>query len=134
MHKTLTIKEQFGVIRKQAEVKEVSICDVNGICDNQENSKNCPQDCASGMQDDFCDKEIDGKCDPDCKEDEDQDCYKETLVDVLEVEKESGGIKKQVEKEKEYSKENLVLVILIVILLMVLFWLFKSKKKRGFKI
>lgn len=50
-YKTLTKKEQFAVIEKQAEILFVSKCNSDGICDNEENSKNCPQDCISGRDD-----------------------------------------------------------------------------------
>jgi len=45
--KTITKKEQFGIIEKQAEIKDASTCNANGICDNDENYQNCPQDCQS---------------------------------------------------------------------------------------
>lgn len=49
----------------------------NKICEYpEENYGNCPQDCASGGEDGYCDKVEDGKCDPDCKSGEDPDCEK----------------------------------------------------------
>jgi hypothetical protein len=39
-----------------------------------ENHSNCPRDCPSGGEDQFCDGLEDGVCDPDCKEEEDPDC------------------------------------------------------------
>jgi len=54
----------------------VKICG-NKICEYpMENYGNCPQDCASGGGDGYCDKVEDGKCDPDCKIGEDPDCEK----------------------------------------------------------
>jgi len=45
-YKTITKKEQFGVIEKEAEIKSVSVCNSNNICDSpKENIQNCPQDC-----------------------------------------------------------------------------------------
>ena len=48
----------------------------NGVCDVMvgENYNTCPQDCQSGSKDGYCDRVIDGKCDPDCKKEEDLDC------------------------------------------------------------
>ena len=44
-YKTIHKTEQFGVIEKETPIKSASLCNGNGICDNNENSQNCPQDC-----------------------------------------------------------------------------------------
>lgn len=44
-YKTITKKEQFGVIGKRAYIPLIQVCNVNGICDNGETPQNCPQDC-----------------------------------------------------------------------------------------
>ena len=65
--------------------KEVEVTDLMGLsfeegtcgdgkCTLGECFENCPQDCPSGAEDGYCDKEKDGICDPDCKEGEDIDC------------------------------------------------------------
>ncbi len=43
-------------------------CDVcnSGFCSILENSLTCPNDCASGGDDSYCDLQLDGVCDPDC--------------------------------------------------------------------
>lgn len=46
----------------------------DAVCQKHENYNNCPQDCPSGMKDNYCDKIKDNKCDPDCSEKEDADC------------------------------------------------------------
>jgi len=53
-------------------------CNGNGICeiDKGEYYKNCPEDCKSGGEDDYCDRIKDGKCDPDCRPEDDPDCIK----------------------------------------------------------
>jgi putative hemolysin len=43
-------------------------------CGIGENFENCPKDCPSASWDFYCDKESDGKCDPDCHRGEDPDC------------------------------------------------------------
>jgi len=48
----------------------------NGVCDNNENYSNCPQDCRSGVKDGYCDGAADGVCDSDCLQDQDTDCAK----------------------------------------------------------
>ncbi len=51
------------------------ICNNNITCEvGIENHLNCPLDCPSGGQDDYCDGSEDGRCDPDCAVDEDPDC------------------------------------------------------------
>ena len=35
----------FAVIEKPAEIRSASQCNANNVCDNNENSQNCPQDC-----------------------------------------------------------------------------------------
>ncbi len=65
-YKTITKKEQFGVIKEEAEIQSASVCNGNNICDNNENYQNCPLDCLSGGNDNYCDKVSDGICDPDC--------------------------------------------------------------------
>jgi len=69
---------QFAVIEKHAEIKYEFICNKNGRCDVEagENYGNCPEDCPSGSKDNYCDKVKDGRCDPDCEENEDIDCGK----------------------------------------------------------
>ncbi|MCK4491148.1 MAG: hypothetical protein KAU03_00890, partial [Candidatus Altiarchaeales archaeon] len=53
------------------------ICNNNITCEvGIENHLNCPMDCPSGGQDDYCDGLEDGICDPDCAVDEDPDCGK----------------------------------------------------------
>ena len=47
------------------------LCNPNNICEENENSLNCPQDCSSGIADGICDYKLDNKCDPDCEYDPD---------------------------------------------------------------
>ncbi|MBN2251267.1 MAG: DUF333 domain-containing protein [Candidatus Altiarchaeota archaeon] len=51
----------------------------NSMCESEENPRNCALDCPSGVRDGFCDRLVDGTCDPDC-ESGDPDCAK-TLLD-----------------------------------------------------
>ncbi len=71
--KTKTL--QFSVIEEEPDIREEEICVVNQICEDKENTKNCPQDCPSGLSDGYCDKLKDGKCDPDCQIQKDWDCH-----------------------------------------------------------
>ena len=45
-YKTMNLKEQFGVITRNAVIQDVSVCNVDGVCSGEENYQNCPQDCA----------------------------------------------------------------------------------------
>lgn len=49
-YKTVTKKEQFGVIERQLgergfSIATVALCNADGICNNNEDNQNCPQDC-----------------------------------------------------------------------------------------
>lgn len=44
-YKTQSMKEQFGVIEGEPDIKTASACNSNGRCDAGENEQNCPQDC-----------------------------------------------------------------------------------------
>lgn len=68
------IENSFAVIDAPADIETVSECDGNGVCENKENHKTCPQDCSSGLEDDYCDGVADGICDPDCSRSADTDC------------------------------------------------------------
>ena len=46
-------------------------CDSNNICEKNENSLNCAEDCKTGIKDNICDYKLDNACDPDCEEDPD---------------------------------------------------------------
>jgi parallel beta-helix repeat protein len=49
------------------------VCDPNGTCDPGETAVFCPQDCQTGIQDDYCDMAEDGRIDPDCPYEVDPD-------------------------------------------------------------
>lgn len=51
----------------------LQLCNKNGKCDGFESYLTCA-DCPSASPDRFCDKVVDGKCDPDCVSDWDFDC------------------------------------------------------------
>ena len=44
-YKSVSVKEQFGVIDKKIAIKSFSSCNADGICSKNENFQNCPQDC-----------------------------------------------------------------------------------------
>ncbi len=51
-------------------------CDGDGICEinRGEYHKNCPEDCKSAGRDNYCNRVLDGLCDPDCGGIGDPDC------------------------------------------------------------
>lgn len=67
----------------------------NGFCEEHENFISCKEDCLSGMDDSYCDKQLDSICDPDCTVEEDIDCK-------IKEEKE-----KEAEEEEQKDKEIL---------------------------
>ena len=50
------------------------VCNPNGTCDPGETYIFCPDDCTTGIQDDYCDMVSDGVNDPDCVYGVDPDC------------------------------------------------------------
>lgn len=44
-YRTVSVKEQFGVIEMEAVIQTFSVCNKNGICDGGETEENCPHDC-----------------------------------------------------------------------------------------
>lgn len=66
--------DQFGNHFESNSTMIKVVCKPNGDCDSGENSKLCPEDCAAGIADDFCDGIEDGICDPDCTNAGDIDC------------------------------------------------------------
>lgn len=74
-YQLIQVSTDFGVIKNEADIEiETVICNNNLICEKDENYKNCPQDCPSGLKDGYCDSVGDGICDPDCTPQEDKDC------------------------------------------------------------
>lgn len=58
-----------------SEPKQVLVlCRSNNLCEENENSVNCPEDCKGGLKDGICEYKADGICDPDCEEE--PDCKK----------------------------------------------------------
>lgn len=55
------------------------VCKPDNVCSvaDLENYKTCPEDCATGAEDNRCDFTEDGRCDPDCDPEYDPDCIME---------------------------------------------------------
>ncbi len=73
---TTTISTSTTSVRPTTNTTTILVCNNNTICesDRKENYINCPLDCPSGGQDNYCDGIEDGRCDPDCAVEEDTDC------------------------------------------------------------
>ncbi len=68
---TKIIDKSDGKIYFSNSLDFIVLCKLNNICEENENSLNCPQDCSTGIKDNICDYKKDGLCDPDCTEDPD---------------------------------------------------------------
>ena len=62
---------------------EINLCNRDGLCQTEnENYLSCPKDCPLEKTDEFCIKEEDGTCDPDCLEGVDPDCKENSNTGV----------------------------------------------------
>lgn len=79
------VNEKIGYDRRMYELRlyrnnsmiykrYLDFCDSNGICDKNENSISCPEDCDIAIKDNLCTAFEDNVCDPDCIEGRDIDC------------------------------------------------------------
>jgi hypothetical protein len=93
----------FGVIDSVTKIVETKICDANAVCSTSENHQNCPVDCLSGKKDNFCDRESDSKCDPDCKKEEDIDCI--------------APSPKIDNSQNDTSPKNIVLILIAIVII-----------------
>jgi hypothetical protein len=119
-------------------------CD-NGVCEEHENFKSCKEDCFSGMEDSYCDKEIDSICDPDCTIEEDVDCKieeeekerekeekenKESSPEDPEETEEKTIVKTKTEEKEEQFPWWIILLILASIFIgIIIFLIYKDRKK-----
>jgi len=83
-YKNVSESISFAVIERHANITDTSKCNADETCDPEENHQTCPQDCASGGVDDYCDLVEDEICDPDCNGTRDEDCRIEYEVPVEE--------------------------------------------------
>ena len=86
-------------------------CTSNNLCDENENSITCSEDCPTGSSDGICDYKSDGICDFDCEEE--PDC-----------------------KKLEINIMYFIIPFIIILLIILSFWLFPKifKKKENFQI
>ncbi len=78
-------------------------CTSNNICEENENSLNCPLDCKKGLKDNICDYKLDNICDADCKED--PDCGLKNTKPIFII---------------------LIILILVIVLYLIPLWVRKS--------
>jgi hypothetical protein len=119
-------------------------CD-NGVCEEHENFNSCKEDCSSGMDDSYCDKQLDSICDPDCTVEEDVDCKikeekeieakeEEENKEILseepkETEKETIGETKTKEKEESFPWWIILLILASIFIAIIIFLIYKDRKK-----
>ncbi len=118
----------------------------DGECQGHEYYKICPEDCPSGGKDDYCDKQADEICDPDCNniKDYDPDCTgvnrtaiyqklrKEAEQKKVAPEEKVKSNQKKPSAEKPYFKTFIFFIVLIiVIVLVILSFLLRGRKEEG---
>jgi len=113
----------------------------NYICEDHESYETCPDDCRSGSEDDYCDEEQDGICDPDCINGEDIDCTKkEKTEDNQDANKTKPNaniepLKKAILKKRIVPKKESSIILIIILtvlssLLISVFALLINKNKK----
>ncbi|MEA3255225.1 MAG: hypothetical protein U9Q22_05275 [Candidatus Altiarchaeota archaeon] len=85
--KTIRVYDPHDFPKLSVDVSRFAKLCNDSICEPHENYQNCPQDCPSGGEDDYCDKVDDGICDPDCSPQEDLDCVPSTTAPTPVTEK-----------------------------------------------
>lgn len=83
--KTINFYNPAGKLVLAVDISDFAKLCGDGICQENENAGTCQSDCRSGASDKYCDKLKDGVCDPDCAEEEDQDCAAVKGVNLMQV-------------------------------------------------
>jgi len=114
--------------------KVISVCDNDNSCEDPENYLICTNDCPSGSRDNYCDKVLDGICDPDCAKEVDIDCT--CGNNICDLKENTENCPKDCKPKNEMI--TLLLILLIVIALLLIFYrrfCIKKKKrpKKSFK-
>lgn len=105
----------------------------NGTCNPSEAFGNCPQDCPSGGEDSYCDREKDNICDADCElKFFDSDCIDQTVGRLSE--QEIDEIVKQKTRQTQTGAESFPteiseFVIVAIVILIILGFVFIRKKR-----
>lgn len=114
--------------------KKPIICGDN-FCDENENFGNCKEDCPSGRKDNFCDALKDGKCDPDCKRELDEDCFCNNDKKCEEKFENFINCPEDCPKEKKVEGLDTLLLLLfiigIIIFLVTLLYIYRKKQHHG---
>ncbi len=98
----------------------------DGTCQEHESFEDCPEDCISGMRDDYCDMVEDDICDSDCELD--PDCIE---VEVIEEEPSAEEPEEVVEYVQEKTENSWLfyIIILFFVLIVVFVVIFLSRHK-----
>jgi hypothetical protein len=103
----------FRVYKGEEEIYsvELDLCNGDGVCGSFESAISCPGDCDPAIADDFCIKEENGICDPDCNEGVDPDCAEDEPTGTPDI---------AVEKvESTFVTLNIVFISVAIIIIIV---------------
>ncbi|HLC36782.1 MAG TPA: hypothetical protein VJK05_04215 [archaeon] len=93
----------------------------NNVCDSGENYLSCRADCASGQEDNYCDKVIDFRCDLDCNPRTlDSDCSNPRVLEQGNAPLQASSDEAFIEIPSiEFSEESLQIASLIAGLVLI---------------
>lgn len=135
--KNLILLNNDNEILLDIDLMSYNRCDLDNICDNNENNFLCPQDCYNSLKDGVCHNIEDGTCkdDPDCKGN-DPDCIIQGYINLR-----NDTTEKITNSNKEYQtiptyektmKEGIIipfLIIIIVVLVLIMVCIISKHKK-----
>lgn len=133
--KEIHIYDSNNTLKLSIDISEFAECNLNKVCESQENYANCPEDCPSGSRDGYCDGITDGRCDSDCKKEDDRDCHCPNGKCEIGLDENYQNCPEDCEKSKPSTYLDMVVIFIVTlvatfILLFIIWKKFKTQDRR----